>query len=86
MQPELSAWRRDLLDERLAAPEATPEAGAPGKRPSRESLLCNEALAGSRSPREAGLLRALVDLRQEERALEVGIRLVADFTAGAVVR
>jgi putative addiction module component (TIGR02574 family) len=29
VQPELPAWQRELLDERVAADEAAPEAGSP---------------------------------------------------------
>jgi hypothetical protein len=29
VQPELPAWQRKILDERLAADDAEPEAGAP---------------------------------------------------------
>jgi putative addiction module component (TIGR02574 family) len=29
LRPELPAWQRDLLDQRLAAFEAAPEAGSP---------------------------------------------------------
>ncbi|MDP9122953.1 MAG: addiction module protein [Acidobacteriota bacterium] len=29
VQPELPAWQREILDERLAADDAAPEAGSP---------------------------------------------------------
>jgi putative addiction module component (TIGR02574 family) len=51
MRPELPAWQREILDERLAAFDAAPEAGSPWEEVKQRILARADA---KRARREAG--------------------------------